>query len=107
MIIFKEKKNKSSLSETFTASTKEDMFGAISKYKDLKFSLFRVGSDKNLLEAGKLIPSPAGSHLFMDNNGNICGFMNAAVSNRVDKWNDSDRVYNFNVGRTEYKLYID
>lgn len=104
MIIFKEKRAQSKLSESYQVSSKEEMFAAIEKYKNLQFSLFLVGPDKNFIESARLIPSPAGTHLFKDKNGNIGGFADAAVSNRVDKW--GDEIFNFNVGRIEYKLFI-
>lgn len=101
MVIIQERTKQT---ENYTASSKKEMFAAIEKYKNLRFSLFLVGPDRNFIESGKLVSSAAGMHLFVDKNGNVGGFMDASVSNRVDKW--GEETFNFNVGRTEYKLFV-
>jgi hypothetical protein len=70
----------------------------------LKFTLFLVGRDHLIIEAGKRINAPTGMYLFMDTNGVVSGFMASQVSGRVDKMDDV--TWNFNIGRAEYKLYI-
>lgn len=99
------KKNPSrSLKEEWEKSSKQELFAAIDKYKNLKFDIFRVGPDDYIMEHGTLFNSPAGTHYWVDKNGVVVGFFDKFVSQRVDKIDDVN--FNFNVGRVEYKLYI-
>ena len=56
------------------------------------------------MENGSLINSPAGAHYWVDKNGVVSGFFDQQISPRVDKMDDT--IFNFNVGRVEFKLYI-
>jgi len=107
VVIVTEKNKSSSLKEQWANLSKKELFDAIAKYKQFRFSLFRVGPDDFVIQEGKLINSPAGTHLFIDKNGFICGFTDSSVSNRIDRWSDNDKTFNFNIGRAEFKLYVE